>query len=653
MFRIKRLYTFILQTFLPLFLMTFFICLFIVLMQFLWKYIDEMVGKGIELPVLLELFFYAAVTFIPMSLPLALLLASLMTFGNLGERFELLAIKAAGVSLIHIMRPLIVIISIIAVGAFFFQNDVLPKAQVKMWTLLYSVRQKSPELEIPEGVFYDGVEGYNLFVKKKNPKTGMLYNVLIYDVSKGYENMMIIASDSGILKPTPDKKYLFLTLYSGESFDNLSSNETPARTDHVPYRRETFSKKEILIPFDANFARMDENVMQNQYIGKDMKELRSSIDSMNTRIDSIGSGFGKNLQNTGYFTLYKSTTKPDDNGTLPDSLKNVASKINIDRIYSNSPLLIKQSMLDRAISRAENVKQDYEYRSLVTQDEKRILRRHQIEMHRKFTLSFACLVFFFIGAPLGAIIRKGGLGMPVVVSVMLFIFYYIIDNTGYKMARDGRWEVWEGIWLSSAVLLPLGIFLTYKAVKDSAVFNRDAYMNFFRRLIGKKEKRDITIKEYVIEEILPEKALNKIEELDRLCNTFLSENGSSRQSYIKFWTKGYDKEMIYEISGHLEHLVEYAQNTRSQEIIKILNTYPVIRHLLLYRAAPTKFAGVIFSLVLPLSIPAYFAGIRQQKQLRKELKHILAADRSLYELIVNNENDKKNEIKKNNSSPVL
>ena len=181
MFRIKRLYTFILQTFLPVFLMTFFICLFIVLMQFLWKYVDEMVGKGIEMSVLAELFFYAAVTLIPMSLPLALLLASLMTFGNLGERFELLAIKAAGVSLIHIMRPLIVVICLIVVGAFFFQNDILPKAQVKMWTLLYSVRQKSPELDIPEGVFYDQISGYNLYVKSKNRETGMMKDLMIYD----------------------------------------------------------------------------------------------------------------------------------------------------------------------------------------------------------------------------------------------------------------------------------------------------------------------------------------------------------------------------------------------------------------------------------------------------------------------------------------
>ena len=216
MFYVKRLYRFILKSFLPLFLMTFFICRFIVLMQFLWKYVDEMVGKGLELSVLAELFFYAAVTMVPMALPLAVLLASLMTFGNLGERLELLAIKAAGVSLIQIMRPLAVVIAFIAIGAFFFQNNVLPKAQVKMWTLLYSMRQKSPELDIPEGAFYDQISGYNLYVKQKDHKTGMLRDVMIYDVSEGFDNAMIILADSGKLK-LPTTKNIFFSRFTMEN----------------------------------------------------------------------------------------------------------------------------------------------------------------------------------------------------------------------------------------------------------------------------------------------------------------------------------------------------------------------------------------------------------------------------------------------------
>ena len=577
MFRIKRLYLFILQTFLPLFLMTFFICLFIILMQFLWRYVDELVGKGIEMPVLAELFFYAAVSMVPMSLPLALLLASLMTFGNLGERLELLAIKAAGVSLLHVMRPLVIVVALIAVGAFFFQNDILPKAQVKMYTLLYSIRQKSPELDIPEGVFYDQINGYNLYVKEKDRKTGMMRDMMIYDLSGGFDNAMVILADSGKLKLTEDKQYLFLTLYSGESFENLKSQRTAVNS--VPYRRETFSTKEILIPFDAGFNRMDDGVMQNQYIGKDMHELRTSIDSMTLRTDSIGNSFGKELINSGYFTLY--------NNERRDSTykgRSAPPTINIDSIYASASLQQRESMLNRAVSRAETVRQDYEYKSILSDGDQRIIRRHEMEMHKIFTLSFACLIFFFIGAPLGAIIRKGGLGTPVVVSVLLFIFYYIIDNSGYKMARDGRWEVWEGMWLSSAVLLPLGIFLTYKAVNDADVFNKDLYINFIYKLIGKKETRHITMKEVIIDEVDINEAEKRIEQIGILCDRMQKNTGKKRQSYYQYWTQGYDKHLLRSLKTEVDNWVEYAQNTRSQILISKLINYPVLRMLLLYPA---------------------------------------------------------------------
>ncbi len=274
-----------LQSFLPLFLMTFFICLFIVLMQFLWRYIYDLVGKGLEMSVIAELFFYAAITMVPMALPLAILLASLMTFGNLGERFELMAMKAAGISLIKVMRPLIILMFFIAIGAFFFQNNVLPIAQAKMYTLLWSMRQKSPELEIPEGVFYDQIPGYNIFVDSKNRDNGTLYNMMIYDVSQGndLDRVRIILADSGRMSITEDKTHLFLRLFSGEQFDNLR-NQGSSNSKNVPYRRESFSLKEILIPFDNNFNRMDESGMRNQYVGKNIAQLRQTIDSVQLQI---------------------------------------------------------------------------------------------------------------------------------------------------------------------------------------------------------------------------------------------------------------------------------------------------------------------------------------------------------------------------------
>lgn len=635
MFRIKRLYLFILQTFLPLFLMTFFICLFIVLMQFLWRYVDELVGKGIEMSVLAELFFYAAVSMVPMSLPLALLLASLMTFGNLGERLELLAIKAAGVSLLHIMRPLVIVIAIIAVGAFFFQNDILPKAQVKMYTLLYSIRQKSPELDIPEGVFYDQISGYNLYVKEKDRKTGMMHDLIIYDLSEGFDNAMVILADSGKLKLTEDRQYLFLTLYSGESFENLKNQRTAV--NNVPYRRETFSTKEILIPFDAGFNRMDDGVMQNQYIGKDMHELRTSIDSMTLRVDSIGNVLGKELKNSGYFTLYNE--RPD---TTDKVKKSAVAAIDIDSIYASASLQQRESMLNRAVSRAETVRQDYEYKSMLSDGDQRIIRRHEIEMHKKFTLSFACLIFFFIGAPLGAIIRKGGLGTPVVISVLLFIFYYIIDNSGYKMARDGRWEVWEGMWLSSAVLLPLGIFLTYKAVNDADVFNKDLYLNFIRKLIGKKETRHITLKEVIIDEVDSAEAENRIEQIRILCDRMQKNTGEKRQTYWQYWTQGYDKRLLRSLKTEVDSWVEYAQNTRSQVLIGKLTNYPVLRMLLLYQPCHIRWIGIVMAVLFPISIPVYLIGSWEQSRLRQELQSIQNTNREVLSIIRETEKENKN-----------
>lgn len=622
---VKKLYLFILNTFLPLFLMTFFISLFVLLMQFLWKYVDELVGKGIEVGVLAELFFYAALTIVPMALPLSMLLASLMTFGNLGERLELLAIKAAGISLRQTMHPLIIAVFFIAVGAFFFQNNVLPKAQVKMYALLFSVRQKSPELDIPEGVFYDQISGYNLLVKKKDRDTGMLYDLMIYDFSEGFDNAMVILADSGKLSFTDDKQYLFFTLHSGESFENLRNQR--ANTQNIPYRRETFSTKEILIPFDANFNRMDEGVMQNQYIGQNISQLTKSIDSLTTRIDSTSHRIAKELKGS-YFNNIVTTAKASSaiksatNAEETDEAISITGHINIDSIYANASLQERESMLSRALSRAESIRQEYEYRSISANQQQILVRRHEIERHKKFTLSFACLIFFFIGAPLGAIIRKGGLGTPVVISVLLFICYYIIDNAGYKSALNGRSAVWEGMWLSSAILLALGIFLTYKAVNDSAVFNKDAYLNFLRKIIGKAETRKVVHKEIIIDEASPEEILQQVEQLDDQCTRLREKIGDKRQSFFAYWTRGYDRKAIHDLHNEVERFVERAQNCRSALLVTKLMDYPILRNLLLYNPCGHKIIGWIIMWLLPLTLPLYLIGNWEQKQLRHELKVI-------------------------------
>ncbi|TFU92950.1 YjgP/YjgQ family permease [Barnesiella sp. WM24] len=628
-----------LQSFLPLFMMTFFICLFIVLMQFLWRYIDDLVGKGLEMSVIGELFFYAALTMVPLALPLAILLASLMTFGNLGEQFELTAMKASGVSLIRSMRPLIVLMVFVAIGAFFFQNNVLPIAQTKMWTLLYSMRQKSPELDIPEGVFYDQIPGFNLFVEKKDQETGVLHNLLIYNVSKGSDNATIIYADSGKMSMTDDKSHLFLKLWQGEQFENLRE-QSGISSNNVPYRRESFDDKEVLITFDANFNRMDESGMRNQYVGKNIKELQATIDSVNARVDSVGDIYGKALREIPYLGISYYTTVRTPNGMERRQQTEVSldRPVDIDSIFRGTNPAFAKSYINQALSKARRAKQDYEFKSFAMNDDRTTIRRHGIEMMKKFTLSVACLVFFFIGAPLGAIIRKGGLGMPLVISVILFIIYYIIDNSGYKLARDGHVEVWEGIWLSTFVLLPLGIFLTYKAVNDSAVFNKDAYVNFFRKLFGKGETRNLTVKEVVIDEVDITTAKEKITALSKMCREFI-DRYPGRESYVNYWLNGYDRREIHSINAMLEQTVDYMANSRNRVVILKLMELPVMRSLWFYHPTDYKAIGWSFIAIFPVGIPIYLWGTRCQRKLKEELEHIITTDNELIALLEVNTND--------------
>jgi lipopolysaccharide export system permease protein len=618
-----------LQSFLPLFLMTFFICLFIVLMQFLWRYIDDLVGKGLEVSVIAELFFYAALTMVPMALPLAVLLASLMTFGNLGERFELTAMKASGVSLLKAMRPLMVLMTFVAIGAFFFQNNVLPIAQTKMWTLLYSMRQKSPELEIPEGVFYDQIPGYNLFVQSKDRNTGVLNNVMIYDMSAGFDNARIILADSGKMSMTSDKTHLFLRLYDGEQFENLKEQGGTVK-GNVPYRREMFDSKEILISFDANFNRMDEDGMRNQYVGKNIEELQATIDSVNHRIDSIGTTYGEAIKQIPYLGIPYYERQYAGGGVIevPQKPITLEKPLDIDSLYRGKNAASQKGLIAQAITKAKRNRQDYEFRSYQMRDDRKTIRRHGIELHKKFTLSFACIIFFFIGAPLGAIIRKGGLGMPLVISVFLFIFYYIIDNSGYKMAREGRLEVWEGMWLSSAVLLPLGIFFTYKAVNDSAVFNRDAYANFFRRIFGYNEIRNVQLKEVIMDEVVVTDALVMLQSLADACSRFTARYART-MSYVKYWMQGIDRDEISGFVDRLEGTVEYMSNSRDKIVINKLMDYPVIRRMWFHQPSYGKWMSYAAMIVFPVGLPVYLIGLHCHKKLLKEVAAVANVTREI------------------------
>ncbi len=622
MIRVKKLYMFMLKTFLPQFMMTFFICLFIVMMQFLWRYIDELVGKGLSIDLVAELFFYAALTMVPLALPLAILLASLMTFGNLGEHVELTAMKSSGISLVKVMAPLIVLLSGVAVGAFFFQNNVLPHSQVKMWTLLFSMRQKSPTLDIPVGAVYTQIPGYNLYVKRKGVNNDMLYGLLIYDVSGGTANPRIVAADSGCLSFTPDKRHLVLDLYQGNWYESMQGGGTTEMGQNL-FRRESFHDKEILIPYDDNFTRMDDNEMRQQYVGKNIAELQRTIDSVQLRVDSVAATISSELHSVPVVGLPTRRVVIDEGGSRTQELVRpvaLARPVDLDSLLDALSPTARMNVLDEALVLATNAQQDNAFRGYTLNDDQYMIRRHGIEMHKKFTLSLACLIFFFIGAPLGAIIRKGGLGMPVVISVLLFIFYYIIDNMGYKMARDGRWPVWQGIWLSSAVLLPLGVFLTKKAVNDSAVFNPDAWANALRRFTGLHQTRKLAMKEVVINEVDPAEAVTRCEALKAQCQAFL-DRYPARMGFVEFFRQGLDKAALSRLAEQMDSLVDYLSNSRDQMVLAKAMDLPVLRQLRTYHLADDPRLGLALAAVLPLSVPFYLVAVRHQRNLKRDIAH--------------------------------
>ena len=625
MLRIKKLYLFVIKSFLQMFAGTFLICLFIFMLQFLWQKIEALVGKGLEISVLAQFFVYSGLMFIPMSLPLAILLATLITFGNFGERCELLAMKAAGIPLIKVMRPLIVVVFGISCFSFYFQNVIGPRVTTELYALIFSMKQKSPELDIPEGAFYHELDGYNLYVQKKNRETGMLYDVMIYNFSDGFENAHIIVADSGRMEMTADKKFLNLHLYNGEQFENLKTQSMAQK--NVPYRRESFREKHSLIEFDANFNQMDASVLSNQAAAKGMKDLGHSIDSMTARFDSIGRG---------YYTDSRRITYKKTELTNTDSVKlqNLPLRINLDSLFGVQSHKKREQLIQNALGRVQTQSSDLSMKSYITSDGDKNIRRHQKFWWEKITLSLACLIFFFIGAPLGAIIRKGGLGMPVIIYVVLFIFYYVIENTGSKMAREGELAMWFGVWISTMVLAPLGAWLTYKANGDSVVFNIDAYKTFFMKLLGLRSKRHIFKKEVIIEDPDYVSVCNRLNILQQQCKAYSEQERFDRApNYIRIFTRNEDDITIQEISDELESIVEILGNSTDTQLLNNLNVYPILS--LSAHKSPSRFLwlNAICGIVLPIGIVFYLRIWMFGHRLDKDLKNIVETSERIMERI--------------------
>lgn len=631
MIGVKKLDRFVLGNFLLIFSGSFFITLFVLMMQFTWRYVDEIVGKGITMDILGQFYWYMAITMVPMALPLAVLLASLISFGNMGERLELLAMKAAGVSLLRIMRPLAVLVIGLAGISFYFQNRAALDAQKNLTSLLWSLRETSLALEIPEGVFYGKINNFSLYVERKDVATGKLYNVMIYKTDQGFDKAQIVVADSGRLEVTNDKEHLIFDIWNGEQFENLQAGGAQAalNTKGVPYDRETFQYKRFIIDFNSNFEKQDAEQWSGSAITKNLKQLSASIDSMNTALDSIGLANYKQGKQTAY---YCPPLRPQHAAALKQMSK--GAKLDFDTIMARMSADKRVQTIRAAAASAAAYASELEWKSLTTEEGDKSVRSHRIQWHQKFTMSIACIFFFFIGAPLGAIIRKGGLGMPTIIAVILFIFYYIINTSGMKMARDGAWNMIFGMWVSTVVLTPLGCFLTYKANNDSVVFNADVYAALFKRLLGLRSKRNITRKEVIIETPDYAALLDQIADLEQICKAYAAHKRLyAAPSYIRAFFKSRPDHAAEDIQQRVEQLVEELSNSDRREILYRLNQLPLI-----YARAHTspfenKRLNVLCGALLPVGFIMWLRIWRFRLRLHKDMKQITAVCSELSPLV--------------------
>ncbi|WP_315326527.1 LptF/LptG family permease [Prevotella pallens] len=617
MFHIRKLDIFIIKQFGMLFIGTFVVSLFVLMMQFLWQYVDELIGKGLTLDVLGEFFWYMSLMMVPEALPLAVLLSSLITFGNLGESSELTAIKAAGISLIKSFRGVIAFTLFIALISFYFQNSIGPDAKKHFDQLLISMKQKSPELEIPEGIFYNGIPDTNLYVEKRDLKTGHLYNIMIYRMTDSYEDQAIILADSGMLQSTAEKKHLILNLWNGEWFENMRSQELSSSAS-VPYRRESFVHKKLIIDFNEDFNLTSMAGIADDARTKSIAKIHHDKDSLIHVYDSVGNVYYRDAQQSIY-PILKLKKKDMNKAIMLASTKNY----NLDSIYTKLRPEERSQIIERTLMNTQQTISDLDFKSMITSDGDKLIRMHDIAEINKYLLALTCLIFFFIGAPLGAIIRKGGLGVPIIISVLVFIIYYILNNTGYRMTRQGDWAIWFGRGLSPAILIPTAIFITYKANNDSAVFNIDLYRNFFIRILGLRMKRNISSKEVIISAPRYIDDADMLRKMNNEIEAYVERrNLKSPPNFIKTFFKYQPDHDIEQLSKKLETVIEDLSNTRNRIILSELNQYPILITKAHTRPFEYKYLNIASAIIIPVGLFLYCRMWGFRLRLYRDLKTI-------------------------------
>ena len=472
----KTIYKLILKSYIGPLVATFFIVIFILMMNFVWRYIDDLVGKGLDAAVIIELILYATVNMIQMGLPLAVLLATIMTMGNLGENYELLAMKSAGMSLLKIVRPLVIVVLFISVGSFFIINNLAPYSNRKMFSIIHDIQRQNQALEFQDGLFFNGIDNMSIRVERQNPETKLLTGVLIYDNRSAGGDMTTTVADSGYIRLSEDKRYLLVTLFNGATYEHTRSSQWYTKST---LRRHTFERQDGQIPMTGfDFERSDENLFTGSSQTLNIVELQSNIDSLEMVVNRTTTAAYNPLLRDQIFTKDPDAISPPDTIFVDRS-----EKIYALNLLDSIPTLTtrqKQRVYSNARQTAVSARNSFSFDESTSKEALNQLYRNKNEWHRKLALPVSILIFFLVGAPLGAIIRKGGLGMPIVISVIFFVIYYIISMTGEKMAKEGTWSSMLGMWISSIVLFPLAVYLTRMATTDSALLDLDWYIGKYK-----------------------------------------------------------------------------------------------------------------------------------------------------------------------------
>ena len=623
-----------LKQFMLPFIGAFVIVTFALLMQFLWKYIDELVGKGLDLSVIAELLLYYSAVLAVMAFPLAMLLASILTMGNMGENYELIALKAAGISLQRIVFPLIVLSVFIAGCAFYFANNITPVATMRMQALIYDIRQKRPELQIQEGIFYNGIDGFTIRRGARNDKTNMLYDLMLYDHRKKAGNIDVTLADSGRMVVTADKRFLEVELFNGVSYvdgdmdvDAAKSRRPSQQNKNYPFQQRFFDRQvfRMVLPGYELERSSDDQIFKSGYQMLNLSQLTLTTDSLSTIIYTQEDQL-RNIVQPIYSNpeLKNLPVDTSHRRKIPDDF----------RIGFNQQTKLKrQSAIQEAVNSVRTQKDQVAGLIYELDNQNKKIWRYEIAWHQKITMPIACIIFFFIGAPLGAIIRKGGIGTPIIIAVIFFVLYYVISMIGEKSAREGAMTPFEGIWMSTFIIFAVGIFLTWMATRDSAIFNQEWYAIWFRKGLSfiftthRIPRREIA---YVatLADLNPQNMIAKLEELSLYCKKYLEGDFRKHTRFREIWYLQEDAE-LKEIGKHYDDILTILKQSDVDMIRETVDEYPSVTLQYYKIKKNATWQAIAAALIFPVWIYLYLKVWIQKYSLRNELRNMMGANQNL------------------------